>query len=180
MRRVGLSAQRGIMEKFNCGLTVDRAQEVLDYNQETGVFTWRVTTSPRSMAGALAGGITAKGYVSMQIDGHKYYAHRLAWLIVTGSWPSDQIDHISGVRSDNRFANLREATHSINMQNQRGPREDNTSGFLGVSFDAHRNVFCAFITSKGKQKYLGQFFDPIEAHQAYLTAKRQLHAGCTI
>lgn len=161
-------------------LTAEMARELLDYDQETGHFTWKVRTSFRVTKGARAGSKTHYGYVQIGIDGTKYKAHRIAWLITNGSWPSEHIDHLNGIRDDNRIANLREASRSINMQNLLRPMEGNTSGFLGVCWDNEKQSFLAQIKTKGKNKFLGRFNDPAEAHQAYLTAKRQIHAGCTI
>lgn len=161
-------------------LTVERAKELLNYDPETGVITWRVTTNSRAMAGSRAGCKHCAGYVQIHIDGRKYLAHRLAWLIIHGEWPLEHIDHINGIRNDNRKINLREASRAINMQNQRRPMAGNTSGFLGVSWFVRDKVFAAQIWIQGKKKHIGFFNDPSEAHQAYLAEKRKLHPGCTI
>ena len=160
-------------------LTAEKVRELLDYDPETGVFTWRVAKGRKSK-GMLAGCIDHYGYVQIGIDGTHYKGHRIAWLITNGAWPSEHIDHRNGVRNDNRSANLREASQSINMQNLLRPMEGNTSGFLGVCWDTEKQSFMAQIKTKGKNKFLGRFTDPNEAHAAYLDAKRRLHAGCTI
>ena len=160
-------------------LTAEQARELLHYDPETGVFTWRVAKGRKSK-GMLAGCINHYGYIQIGIDGTRYKAHRIAFLITNGSWPSEHIDHINGIRDDNRIANLREASQSINMQNLLRPMEGNTSGFLGVCWDKEKQSFLAQIRVKGKNKFLGRFADPAEAHAAYLDAKRQLHAGNTL
>ncbi len=161
-------------------LTAEKVRELLDYDPETGAIHWRVSVNNRVKVGVLAGWKRPDGYLQIRIDGKLYKAHRLALLIINGTWPTDQVDHINGVRDDNRITNLREASRSLNQQNQMRPRSDNTSGYLGVSWNSACKSFMARIMIQGKLLYLGSFTDPAEAHQAYLTAKRQLHAGCTI
>ncbi len=107
-------------------------------------------------------------------------AHRLAWALHTGSWPSGEIDHINGDESDNRMVNLRDTSKSVNQQNKRNPRSDNKSGFMGVCWHKGAGQWRAQITVHGKCIYLGLFPDPVTAHSAYITAKRSMHQGCTI
>ncbi|WP_230878255.1 HNH endonuclease signature motif containing protein [Burkholderia sp. 9779_493] len=115
------------------------------------------------------------------IDGIRMYAHRLAWFYVYGEWPSGDIDHIDGVRTNNAINNLRDVPRGVNMQNQRRARSNNrTSGLLGVTWHARRYRWCAQIQVDGKRKGIGYFDDAETAHQAYLDAKRKLHAGCSI
>lgn len=161
------------------GLTVDRARELLDYNPENGTITWRFKVSNRRK-GSLAGAKTAGGHLATRIGGRLYRNHRLAWLLVTGCWPLDEIDHINGLRDDNRWLNLREADTFLNRENQHIPTSSNSSGYLGVSWHSRKSRFRARIRTRGKTVLLGYFKDPAEAHQAYLTAKRELHAGCTL
>ena len=97
-----------------------------------------------------------------------------------GTWPENQIDHINGVRHDNRIDNLRDVLQSTNAQNQRKPSATNKCGFLGVNFHKCSNRWIAQIHVQGKKKHLGLFDTPKEAHEAYVTAKRELHEGCTI
>lgn len=104
---------------------------LLTYDPMTGRFNWRRTLSNQVEAGAQAGWIEAKGYRRICIGGIGYQAHRLAWLYMTGEWPSEQIDHINLDKADNRWGNLREATNSQNQSNV-GPRRQNTSGRKGV------------------------------------------------
>lgn len=161
-------------------LTAERARELLDYDPDTGGFTWRVRVSKSIQSGAMAGCKRSDGYVYIGINGKYYLAHRLAWLIISGAWPIEHIDHLNGVGDDNRIANLREASRSLNQQNQRRPRADNTSGYLGVTWNSACESFIATIKIQGKRRHIGCFTDPAEAHAAYLDAKRRLHAGCTI
>lgn len=152
-------------------LTQARLREVLDYNSDTGLFTRKVGVS-NSPAGAVPGKIY-KGYREMNVDGFRYFAHRLVWRYVTGEWPDGQIDHINGVRDDNRFENLRVATNTQNAYNSRKKRI-NKSGFKGVSRSTHGR-WQAQIRVNGKNRGLGLFDTPEEAHAAYIAAAEQYH-----
>lgn len=161
-------------------LTQEKLRELFKYDPETGVFTWRVNIGrmKRIKAGTLAGGINTKGYWRVKIGGRYFQAHRLAWLYVHGVWPVDQIDHINGIKTDNRFANLRDVSHSVNQQNQRRATRNNNTGLLGVT--AIKNRWQAQIGVDGTTKYLGCFTTPDQAHAAYVDAKRIHHRGNTI
>lgn len=154
-------------------------RSILLYDQDTGIFTSTVKRYVINV-GQEVGCINLSGYVQIQIDWRIYYGHRLAWLYMTGSFPVQQIDHINGKRSDNRWANLREATPLINAQNRQGARKDNkTSGLLGVSKHADGR-WTARIKIGNKYQHLGQFSTAEQASEAYLEAKREHHQGCTI
>ena len=155
-----------------------RLRELLDYDAETGVFTWRESRGG-SNTGQVAGCPHPKGYIRICIDGRRYAAHRLAWLYVVGALPSGEIDHINGERNDNRIANLRDVSTQINQQNQRRARTNNrSSGLLGVT--RKRGRWQAQIETNGKNVFLGCYSTKEDAHSAYLKAKRQRHDGCTI
>lgn len=165
-------------------LTAERVRELLDYEPETGRFAWRLHRgggAPRtgSRAGsyepAHAGG---QRYVRIGVAGKYHLAHRLAWLHVYGSWPRHEIDHVNGQCDDNRIANLRDVEKGVNQQNVRAARSSSSSGVLG----AHRigDKWQARITVNGNRRFLGVFGTPQEAGEAYLSAKRRLHAGCTL
>jgi hypothetical protein len=157
-------------------ITAERLRALLDYDPETGVFTWKVNRGGTAKVGEVAGGVDAYGYICIRVNQRAYKAHRLAWLYTHGGLPIDQIDHINGVRADNRLSNLREVNNQRNAENRRSAR--NVFGFLGVT--RHRNRWKAQITVGGRAKYIGLFISPTEAHAAYLEAKRAMHEGCTI
>ncbi len=163
-------------------LTQDRLKECLDYNLQSGAFTWLAMPAKKSyLIGSIAGRLCKRtGYRRIQIDGQSYQAHRLSWLYVYGEWPEQMIDHIDGNRDNNAIANLRDVSAKQNSQNQKKAQKDNRTGFLGVHQQAGRSNFYAMIAVNRQNQYLGTFDCPQEAHEAYLSAKRQLHEGCTI
>ena len=153
-------------------LTADRLRELLNYDPETGVFTWRVGRK-KCRVGAIAGCLS-NGYIAVMLEGRYYRCHRLAWLHFYGVWPSREIDHANRVRSDNRIANLREVSSSQNKQNT--PRQkNNTSGFRGVSWHKRDSRWQAKIALHGKRRFLGLFDSPEEASAAYEAAAAELH-----
>lgn len=150
----------------------------LTYDQNTGVFTRRKSGWSK-LVGQPAGVKDSYGYLQIRIDGKLYLAHRLAWLYVHGSWPTKGLDHVNGVRDDNRIANLREATQAENMQNQFSAHSTNkSSGLLGAHWDPKGpkgKKWRATIRVNGKNKVAGHFATAKEAHAAYLAAKRKHH-----
>jgi hypothetical protein len=156
-------------------LTREEVAEILSYCPETGVFTWKVNRRGKAKAGTVAGSHGPHGYRRISIKDRPYLAHRLAFLLMTGAMPAGDVDHINGVRDDNRFPNLRDVTQAMNMQNQRRAQKGSETGLLGVS--PHKGRFRATITVNGKNRKLGTFDSPQVAHRMYLAAKRLLHPG---
>ena len=163
-------------------LTVDRLKQLLSYDPLTGAFVWLVSSS-RTAAGTVAGSPDDAGYLRIGVDGVRYRAHRLAFLYMTGEWPEDQVDHINGVRTDNRWVNLRDVSDGVNKQNRQGPTAANTSGYLGVSYWGNRRgqkKHVAQLVLAGKRIHCSYHRTPEEAHTAYLAAKREHHPGNTL
>ena len=159
-------------------LTAERVREVLNFNAGTGLFVWRIKIRKNIDVGAVAGRLNHHGYVSIGLDSKKWQAHRLAWLYTTGVWPKGQIDHINGIRSDNRISNLRDVSANVNQQNRRSRQKNNMCGFMGVR--SHGSGYIARIRISGILHCLGTFETPELASAAYLSAKRKMHLGCTI
>ena len=160
-------------------LTHQRLRELLEYNPETGVFTWKVDRGNQfTRPGMVAGSVFKEGYIRVFVDGKNHMAHRLAWLHVHGEWPAGEIDHINGVKDCNSIANLRDVTHSVNQQNRRKCTKHNKCGLLGVfrSYAGWRSV----IQVGGRTVHLGLFDTKEQAHASYLEAKRDKHVGCSI
>lgn len=149
----------------------------IHYSADTGIFMWNVRRKGRYI-GEPVGSLQKNGYLLITLDGVRYFAHRLAWYWVTGDDPDCGIDHRDSVGANNRFDNLRPGNQTLNMQNQRRARSNNTSGFLGVAPQGKK--FTAQIQHMGRKIYVGIFSTPEDAHEAYLGAKRKIHAGCTI
>lgn len=162
-------------------LTAERLRELLDYNPETGIFTWRVPRQGIIKLGCAAGSLGTNGYIKICCDGWTHLAHRLVWLYMYEEWPTYNMDHVNGMRNDNRRTNLRDVPHAVNMQNKRAPAANTSSGFLGV-YPTPRGgrKFRACIGVNGTSVYLGCFLTAEAASVAYLSAKRLLHQGCTI
>lgn len=161
-------------------LTAERLRELLNYDPETGVFTRRGNRAVRRWKDGQVAGWVHKhnGYALIRIGDRDYFSHRLAWLYVTGDWPRTDIDHIDGIKTNNAFHNLREATEIVNAQNQKRAHRGTKSGILGVYPKGRR--WMASICVDKVPKYLGTFDTADEAHATYLEAKRALHPGCTI
>jgi HNH endonuclease/AP2 domain len=153
--------------------------ELIAYEPETGEFLWRQTKG-RCRENGIAGTVNKLGYRTIKISKRTVLAHRLAWFMSYGKWPAGDVDHINGDPSDNRIANLRDVTRSVNMQNKRAAHSNSKSGLLGASWNKKSGRWMAQIQTSGKFKYLGHFPTAEAAHEAYLIAKRQLHTGCTI
>jgi hypothetical protein len=156
-------------------ITQARLRSVVRYDKDTGLFT-RLECKQRPDVVGLGGGPNGNGYLRLAIDGNRYYCHRLAWFYVTGKWP-EEIDHINGDRSDNRWINLRDATRQINAQNIPRANAHSKSGVRGVSWDSERCLWTVRIRVDKTYKYMGRFDDLEEAGRAYVAAKRKYHAG---
>ena len=161
-------------------ITQDRLKELLNFNENSGLFTWNVRRCGRAEKGAIAGSTNAIGYIQIQVDGKNYLAHRLAWLYIHGVFPTSDIDHINGNRADNRLANLREATRSENKQNQRNANCNNSSGTFGATWHKQTKKWKAQIMLNGKNYHIGLYDTKEEAHMAYKNAKLELHPFSTL
>lgn len=156
-------------------------KERLRYDPDTGIFVRVNSVRPCATSrwiGRKAGTITTNGYVMIRIGPETIQAHRLVWLYMTGSFPQKDIDHVNGIRTDNRWINLRNVTRQVNLQNQRKASKNNLCGFLGVS--PKRKKFTARIMVDRKVIRLGVFDTPELAYEAYVVAKRRLHVGGTL
>lgn len=138
--------------------------ELLNYDPHTGRFTWRTTRSSHAQAGKEAGTRDPRGYIRIQINRKLYWAHRLAFFLMTGREPR-MVDHINLHCDDNRWSNLREVTPDQNVANQ-GLRSDNTSGVRGVSWCKRSRRYQTYIASFGKRTTLGLFANLEDATQA--------------
>lgn len=155
-------------------VTVERLRELLSYDPETGIFTWRVPRGGRCKVGEVAGTVRERGYVNVCLDGALYRAHRLAWLYVYGTWPAGEVDHINGVTGDNRIGNLRDLPADVNCQN-RASMSNNKSGYTGVEVreTARGTRFRGYMSVGKRQVKLGTF-DTAEEAAAQVQACKYL------
>ena len=143
-------------------LTLERLMEVLSYNSETGLFTWRIKPGRKAPIGSVAGAIGTKGYRRIRIDSVRYNASRLAWLYAYGKWPSGYIDHINGLRTDDRLCNLRTVNAAESSTNRKGW---SSTGIKGVH-KRPNGAYWAKIKRDGKVTYLGTYATLNEAAAA--------------
>lgn len=157
-----------------CGLSQKRLRSLLDYDPATGEFQWR-GARPGTRSSGVAGYRTPHGYITICINRHQHYAHRLAWLYVFNELPA-RVDHINGDPCDNRISNLRPATAEQNSYN-RPTQKNNRSGYKGVMFDGRRSKYVARIRFDKRRIFLGTFLTAKEAAAAYEIAARQYHGS---
>lgn len=154
-------------------LTHARLVEKLSYGKETGEFRSRVPQRGRAM-GSLVGGLESNGYLKICIDGEAFRAHRLAWFYVYKEWPNGEIDHVNGVRTDNRLCNLRVVTSAQNKQNKRLAGSRSSTKTLGV-YKATNGGFRAAIGVNGRPRHIGVYKTIQEASAAYWEVKKLVH-----
>lgn len=146
----------------------ERLRQLFEYDPESGIFTRKMVTARWTNVGDVAGYLGDRGYVIIGIDRKFYKAHRLAWLYVHGQLPK-QVDHINGIRNDNRICNLRACNHAENQRNVLR-QKNNTSGFKGVSWHKGHRKWSAGICINGKRRHLGYFESREECHLEYVKA----------
>ena len=152
-------------------ITQEFLREHLEYRDG---HLWWVKPRARSIkVGQQLGHTTRKGYRAGRLKGRNYYEHRLIWLYHYGEWPKEHIDHINGVRDDNRIENLREATNQQNQFNKKSYGK--TSKYKGVSWSRQNKKWVAQYWYKSKIYYLGRYETEEEAAEAYRKATEHLH-----
>lgn len=148
-------------------LSAEFVRSILNYDPQTGIMMWIRTISNRAQKGHIVVYKT-NGYAAVRICGKLYRVHRLAWLIMTGSWPEFEIDHKDRDRSNNRWDNLRPATRAENARNTNAHNDG--SGCKGVSFHAQSGKWRSRIFMEGKEKSLGLYQTKEDASAAYNAA----------
>lgn len=164
-------------------ITQEELKEYLKYDEHTGEFTWIKVMSNRTKKGDTAGKLDFYGRRVIGFKGKIHFAHRLAFVYMTGKYPEKNVDHINGNNSDNRWVNLRDVSKKLNGQNRRGPnkKQGRTSKYLGVSKEKSSGKFISQISKgKGQNLRIGRFECEKEAYEAYLTKKREIHEGNTL
>lgn len=154
-----------VAKDVHSGLTGSRLAQLFDYIPETGEFIRKITAGGE-VAGTVAGSLNDQGYVKLNIDRQLFAGHRLAWVWMFGTWPKNEIDHINGIRNDNRIANLREATITQQCRNSK-KYKNNTSGYKGVNWSHEFQRWEARIRVEGRLQLIGRFKNIEAAAAAY-------------
>lgn len=144
-------------------LTQERLKELLSYDPITGDFIRKIDNCRGGKKGEIVGHLCSEGYIRMRIGCKIYKAHRLVWLYMYGYFPEYEIDHILGIKSDNRLSELREVSRRCNMRNQK-IRNTNTSGITGVS--PAKGKWRSIIMVNSKSIHLGYFVSKLDAAEA--------------
>ena len=152
-------------------------RENLRYDPETGHLWWTKPSGKRKLnkpVGSLGNGYLVFGLPTISLVGNTRVfqrAHRVAWFLHYGSWPDELIDHINGVRADNRIENLRLATHKENLRNRKS-KKGSLSKYKGVTWSKRDSKWCSYIYHD-KMKHLGSYTSEEEAGRAYDKAARE-------
>jgi hypothetical protein len=157
--------------------SIEYLHKRLRYEPETGKLFWRDCEEARGPGPASP---NKEAFTALDgtrhrhgcIDGRKFKAHRVIWALYHGEWPRDMIDHINGIRTDNRIKNLRDVSNQENQRNA-SMRCNNTSGICGVHWDKRTKSWRATVKVDGQKKHLGRFSDIKDAASARAEASRQ-------
>lgn len=159
-------------------ITQETLKEILNYDKNSGIFTWKICPTSNVEEGRVAGYKNHQGYIVISYKYTKWQAHRLAWLYEYGYLPEHQVDHINRNRSANNISNLREVTQECNLRNTGNPK-DNSTGVKGVYFNNYAKNYQVNISVYGKRHYLGSHDTILEAACHRLAAEQSLGwAGC--
>jgi hypothetical protein len=158
-------------------LTARRVRELLEYDRETGEFTWKPRPGNPALTARIAGkraGHEADGYWRIRFDRRNHAAHRLAWLWVKGWLPKGDVDHWDGDGLNNRWGNLRASTKTENNQNLK--RAPSSKGYpTGCTWLEGRQKWQVYIGANGKRVFIGHFGTRDAAARAYRDAAAELH-----
>jgi hypothetical protein len=134
-----------------------RAIELLEYNQESGKLFWKADRKGHLLKGKEAGSVNANGYIVIKVEQRHYPAHRLAWFIVHGIWPEQDVDHIDGKKTNNKLTNLRAVTRSVNLLNAVKEQGRSNTGIRNISFYKKKQKYYVRIQHEGKMLYSKTF-----------------------
>lgn len=149
------------MTKLDSLLTYEEAKQVFIYDAATGFIRRRgsrFVTVPNRF-----------GYLHISHANKRFKCHRIVWLLHKGEWPKYQIDHINRNRADNRIENLRDVPRAVNAANKK-----NNATMIGTTWHPDKRKWKAKIQNNNKSIHLGYFNTQLEAHEAYLRARREI------
>ena len=152
---------------------LQEAQRIYAYSEEHRGLIWNGHKNPKRpwpRLGTVVGGDDGHGYKTCLVLGHKFKVHQIVWLLHYGQLASMSIDHINGVKLDNRIANLRLVTDQQNSMNVKTAKRR----FAGVKTYKNKEIYSAVVQHKGKKHYFGGFKTKAEAHAAYVEGKRKI------
>jgi hypothetical protein len=153
-------------------LTYEQVREMFDYDENTGILTWKIKHGHKHPGDEV--GYMEYGYKILTIDKKDFFVHRIVWLRHYGKYPDQFIDHINGIRDDNRICNLRDVSQRENMHNKQRHREGRS---LGVFYNQWEKRWDARIFFEHKQYRLGVYDTEELALQAYKTAQEEIDQG---
>jgi hypothetical protein len=158
-------------------LTLEDLKSLLRYDSDSGEFFWIKARRGPGALGGVAGSMGAQGYHRIMLNGKTYTAHRLAWLYMKGEFPRGLVDHINHDRSDNRWGNLREVSHSNNSKNAKMSSK-NHSGVSGVCWDKNKNKWRVSIRTEKKQIHGGYYDSLSEAKDKRADLNKMYNFHC--
>jgi hypothetical protein len=154
---------------------MDKIKDYLRYNPDTGIFYWKVKRNNRTLKDSVAGSLDiTEGYIKIKVDNKSYKAHRLAYLLMNGTFPKECVDHINNNKSDNRWCNLRLCCSSKNQMNVLLSK-NNTSGIKGVHWKKQLNKWGVSIAINYKKFHIGYYEDIEDARIAIEAARKKYH-----
>lgn len=149
------------------------------YSPDSGDLRWKNSPGCKVRAGTRAGSPDVKGHLQTKLRGQMYYNHRIVWALVTGDDPANmQVDHINGNKQDNRFSNLRLASHSQNGCNS-DARQNTVSGIKGITWSALHSKWRARVTHNKKVFNAGLYANKSAAAEAVRELRQSLHREFT-
>ena len=167
-------------------LTLEYASQCLSYDPETGIFVWKERPQEHyktingwkifigKFANKIAGKNNENDYSYIKIDKKVYASHQLAFLFMEGKFPDTEVDHINGIKNDNRWVNLRKSNRYLNNYNTK-VKKNSASGIKGVFFNKKANLYFSTIRVYGKRIHLGYFKTKEECAKARKEAELKYH-----
>lgn len=160
-------------------LTAQKLREILHYDPDTGVWTWLQAPAYNVIIGSQAGHVNTHGYRIITYRGEKYRSGKLAWLYMTGEWPTQEIDHDDRDKVNDRWSNLFDRSRSENALN-RDLQSNNFSGTRGIHFDTGRGKWCVQVKKNNVTRFFGRYDDYDEAVIARDEAAVKLHGAFAV